>query len=187
MKNHSKTFRILLALGIIFLTIFIGINGDNQIFGYKLISIFYLFMIIGITITVLWFLINDKSKISISKLKEEFKIYKISLNDVKNLPDNYKNIVLIGYFSIILIFLGLFFDLLSNLLYGTINGNWGGPLTIIILFLGIILYFYSWIKILLKLRKLDEKFPLQIHFNLIWLLLSICILLNIILSNLKLI
>jgi hypothetical protein len=42
------------------------------------------------------------------------------------IPNNYKNTILIGYFSLLLYLITVFFDLIFNLVYGTINGTWIG-------------------------------------------------------------
>jgi hypothetical protein len=181
--TKSHILSKLLALGVIVSAIFIGINGDKEIFGYKIIIIFFTLMVIGIIIAFTWALARKKPKISINTIKRDFSTLKRTLKEVKSLPQNYKNIVLIGYFSIILVFLSSFFDLISNTLYGTLNGNWGGPIACITLSLGIILFFYSWTIMLMKLRKINNKSTLQNHYNLIWGFFIIWIFLNSLLTS----
>ena len=72
---------------------------------------------------------------------------------IRELPDDYKKTVLIGYFSITLLFISTSMEIIFNAMYGTINGNWGGYLTISILLLACILFFYFTIKI----SKIKDK------------------------------
>ncbi|MCE7699768.1 MAG: zinc ribbon domain-containing protein [Methanobacterium paludis] len=180
--TKSRLLSILLALGVIVSAI-LGINGDKEIFGYKITTIFFTLMVIGIIIAFTWVLARKKPKISINTIKRDFSTLKRTLKEVNSLPENYKNIVLIGYFSIILVFLSSFFDLISNTLYGTLNGNWGGSLAVVTLSLGIILFLYSWTIMFIKLRKINNKSTLQTHYNLIWGFFIIWIFLNSLLTS----
>jgi dolichol kinase len=108
--------------------------------------------------------------------------------DKYKIPDNYRRKVLLGYFSIILLFLYLFLDLIFISLYRTINENGVSNFinfTPIIGCVGIIIimpvFFDS--KVLSK----KNKSTLKTHYLLICLLLTIWIFLNLILTYLKII
>ena len=181
MKNLSIEFRTLLALVLIVVALFVGFSADSQIFGYTLINLFYLVMAVCVIIAVVWDLLRNKSKMSIKNIKLEFNIHISALKNVGNLPVCSKNSVLMGYLSILLIFMGEIIGIISKVLYGTLNEQWEGTLSVFILIPGMILFFYSIYKMYFKLRKCENKPLLQTHYNLIWKFFIICLFLNIIL------
>ena len=167
--NKSKILSMLLAIAVIGFTIFLGINGDKEIVGYPIITIYITVLIILCIITVIWTYTKKKPQISINTLKQDFKKLIETLKGVNDLSDNYRNIVLVGYISIFLLFISLFSNLIANVFYGGLNGNgYFGALTIITILLGSILYFYSWIKMLIKLKKINKNSSLRNHFYIIW-------------------
>jgi hypothetical protein len=178
--NHSKSFKTLLGLVFIAVAFFLGFSGDSLIFGYTLINLFYFFVAVGIIISIIWYLLRNKSKISINTLKQGFNSYISAFKNVRKLPDSSKNTVLMGYLSILLIFMGEIVGIFTKILYGTLNGHLEGALTVFILFPGMILFFYSMHKMYFK-EKCENKQLLQTHFNLIWNFFIICLFLNIVL------
>jgi hypothetical protein len=81
---------------------------------------------------------------------------------IRELPEDYKKTVLIGYFSIILFVISLSIELILDAMYGNINGQWGGHLTLSIFLLAFILFFYFFIKI----SKIKDK-TVQTNFIII--------------------
>lgn len=166
MTGLSKEFQTLLALGFIAVAFFVGFSGDSQIFGYALINIFYFILAVGVVITLLWYFLRNKSKISTSNIKKEVNVYIKALKNVRNLPDRIKNTVLTSYIALISMFIGVIISIISKELYGTLNGNWEGALAVIFLFPGFIIFVYMMIIMSLKLKKSENKPLLQTHFNL---------------------
>ena len=111
----------------------------------------------------------------------------INLPRKYKIPDKYKNIIYTGYFSIIMLFLSFFFDLSFNLIYGTLNGNLGAPLTSITLIIGAVLFIYSILRLALIIRNMKNKSQLNIHYNLLFGAFIVYIVLSILLTNLKII
>lgn len=72
---------------------------------------------------------------------------------IRELPEDYKKTILIGYFSVILSLLSLSIELILDAMYGNINGQWGGHLTLSIFLLAFILFCYFFIKI----SKIKDK------------------------------
>jgi hypothetical protein len=77
-------------------------------------------MIISCIIVITWTFTKKRPQISLKTLKQDFKELKMNIKGVSNLPDDYKNTILIGYLSIILLFISLFLISFSNL-YGGLN------------------------------------------------------------------
>ncbi|UTB32382.1 MAG: hypothetical protein NKF70_12970 [Methanobacterium sp. ERen5] len=153
-KSNSIEFGTLIGLIAIVAALFVGFSADSQIFGYSMINIFYFFMAVAIVITFVWYLLRNKSKISIRNIKKEFHDYIRALKNVRKLPDSCRNTVLTNYISLILIFLGLILIIIAHLLNGTMNENWVGLLTVIILCTGILIFFYSWVIMAIKMKKM---------------------------------
>lgn len=61
-------------------------------------------------------------------------------------PEGYKNTFKIGYVSIILFATSLVLALFFNKVYGGINGNWAGPITIVTAIIALVVYIYFIIK-----------------------------------------
>jgi hypothetical protein len=55
---------------------------------------------------------------------------------------DYKNTFKIGYLSIILFSISLILALFFKKFYGSINGNWAGPITIITAIIALVVYIY---------------------------------------------
>ena len=175
-----KLTRILFAVAIIGISIVFGIYGDNQILGYSLINIFYTIILILLGIIVVKWIYEKKRPQTKSTIKQDFKNLTTDLKGINKLSDNYKNLILIGYLSIILLFISLFLKVISIHLFGGLNENQlAGWLTIINLILAILFYFYYFISISLKLRKISNKKPILNHFYIILLLFSIFIFISV--------
>jgi hypothetical protein len=155
------------ALAIIFFGLLVGSSADTEIFGYKLFDLYYLLVLIGVIILFTWDLIRNRQKISFSTLKQELKIYYSTIKNVKKLPSDCKNIVLMGYLSIIIIFLAFICYMISNILFGPQNESWDGMFSVVILAIGFILYLYSIAIIAVKINKADNKSVLKTHLNLL--------------------
>ena len=183
MPSYSIEFRTLLGLILISVTFFVGFSADSQIFGYSLINIFYFFIAVSVIIIFVWYLLRNKSKISIRHIKQEFNVYIRALKSVRTLPDSIKNTVLISYIALILMFIGVIISIISKVLYGTLNGNWEDGLAVIFLLLGLMIFGYMLIIMLLKLKKSENKPLLQTQFNLIMMFFVICLYLNILFNE----
>jgi hypothetical protein len=103
------------------------------------------------------------------------------------IPDKYRTIIYTGYLSIILLFLSFFFDLTFSLIYGTLNGNIGGSLGSITLIFGAVLFIYSILRLALIIRNMKNKSQLSVHYNLLFGVFVVYIVLSIVLTNLKVI
>lgn len=186
--NKFKLSRILLALVVIGFSIFLGIYGDNQFFGYSVISLYIISGVFLIIMVVIWTLAKKKPQISLKTIKQDFINLTTTLKGINELPDNYKNLCIIGYLSIILLFISLFLNVFTYLLYGGLNQNQeAGGLTVILLLSGFVLYFYSWTKLLLKLRKIKDDKSLRTHYNIISGFFAIILLTHVILSQFNII
>lgn len=88
------------------------------------------------------FLISVEGKSNTRRLFEMLNQFKDGSEITTSLKD-YFNIktILLGYIGFILLMLSSFLYLTFNMLYGTINGNIGGPLSVIIMLLGFMFYF----------------------------------------------
>ncbi len=187
-SNNSRFLYILFAVVVIGFSILFGIYGDNQFFGYSLIDLYTIGLVILGIIWVVWIFNKKRPKISISLIKDDFTNLIGNIRGIGELPDYYKNIVLTGYLSIMLFFISIFLNIIANVLYGGLNENQeAGALAVITLLVGIILYFYSWIRMVMILRKINGKNSLRYHFNVIWGFFIIFIFFNIILSQFKII
>ena len=111
----------------------------------------------------------------------------INLPRKYKIPDKYRTIIYIGYFSIILLFLSFFFDLGFHLIYGTLNGNMGSLLTSITLIVGAALFIYSVLRLALIIRNMKSNSQLKIHYNILFGSFVVYIVLSILLTNLKII
>lgn len=181
--SNSTEFKTLIGL-ITIVAVFsvVVINGDSQIYGYALINIFYFFMAIAFVITLVWYLLRNKSKITIRNIKKECYDYINALKNVRKLPYSCRNTVLTNYISLILILVGLILNIFAHLLDGTVNENWVGMLTVIILCIGYLLFFYTLVIMAIKMKKIENKPLLQIHSNWIWRIFIVYLFLNFILT-----
>ena len=185
--NKSKLLRIFFAIAIIGISIGFGIYGDNQFFGYSIIKLYIIMLVFLGIIVVTWSFVKKRPQISKNTIKQDFANLTTNLKGINQLPDNYKNLFLIGYLSIILLFISLFLNVISNLLFGDLNENQvAGGLTVITLLLGVVFYFYYLIRISLKLRKISSK-SIKNHFNIIFGFFAIFLFVQAILSQFKII
>lgn len=92
----------------------------------------------------------DNTKLLFEMLNQfnEFHAISTTLKDFSN-----TKMVKIGYMGMILLFISLTTHLISSILYGTINVNIGGPITVISLFLGFLLFIIASICALTKIRQ----------------------------------
>ena len=78
---------------------------------------------------------------------------------LSELPVEYKKTILIGYFSVVLLIFAAFMNFLFTMKYGTINGNWGGPLTVVPMVMATIFFYYVLIKTF-RDKKIKDNFVL---------------------------
>ena len=186
--NKVKLSRILFAFTVIGFSLLIGFFGDNQFFGYSLITLYIIAITLLMIITVTWLIAKKNPQISINTIKQDFTNLTTNLKGINELPDNYKNLILLGYLSIILLFISLFLNVISNHLFGDLNENEvAGWLTVITLLLGFVFYFYYFIRISLKLRKISNKNSIRNHYNIILGLIAIFAFFKVILSQFNII
>lgn len=122
-SKNSRLMYILLAVVVTVFSILFGIYGDNQLFGYSLGDLYTIGLVILGIIWVVWIFKTKRPKISITTIKDDLMNLIENIKEVDELPDNYKNIVLTGYLSIILFFVSLFLNIIANVLYGGLNNN----------------------------------------------------------------
>lgn len=99
-------------------------------------------------------------------IKNNFKKFLI-LNKYK-IPDKDRKTLQIGYFSIILLIIGLILKFVFSMLYGDINGTLYGHLILIITLPAIVLFIYCSLKI-----KFDNPTVL-LSYSLIATIFGIC-------------
>lgn len=166
-KNHPKTFSALLIFGIIFLTLFVRINQYVPAFSYEIANISLLIFLIIVIIAIIWYLIKNGSNVSINTFKREFVNNKKEIMDFNSLPDKYRNVVIIGYISLILFVSNITFIRLI----GFINGSLISHMLVILSLLAFISLLYFLFKINIKENVKDPV----IRKHIMIILFSICL------------
>ena len=99
------------------------------------------------------------------------------MNLLRNVPKKYRNTILMVYISVIILFLGCLINYIYLIKYGTTNGTLGRPLTIGLMLIAAVLFFYfTTIKThILKGQRINNK-KTRKHLTIITtLFLIICI------------
>lgn len=85
------------------------------------------------------------------------------------IPAKHSRIVLIGYFSIILLYLSVLIDILLSSSYGTATGNIEGFLIKILQIIGALIFVYTILMIGSRLRTVkSKKSTLKTHYNILF-------------------
>jgi hypothetical protein len=100
------------------------------------------------------------------------------------IPDNYKKLVSIGYFSIILIYLSFILNIILSSSYGTSNGNYEGLLIKLLQILGAVIFVYTILMIGSKLKNIkSKKSALRTHYNILFGFFVLFLILSIVLRH----